>query len=96
MTPFEILPVARDEWRQAAQFYVDHSPRAQERFEAELDETLSWIQRSPRTWPLISPSVRRCFVRHFPYSVLFQIHPDRITIISVMHQKRHPDSWLKR
>jgi hypothetical protein len=42
------------------------------------------------------PGIRKRLVSGFPFSVLYEIQPDRIYIAAVMHQHRRPGYWLKR
>jgi hypothetical protein len=32
-------------------------------------------------------------VRDFPYGVFFTTETDLITVLAVLHLRRHPDSW---
>jgi plasmid stabilization system protein ParE len=40
--------------------------------------------------------VRRALVRRFPYAVYYVAEPDQISILAVIHTRRHPHRWQSR
>lgn len=40
--------------------------------------------------------VRRALIRRFPYSVMYVVEEDVITIIACFHVKRDPKKWQNR
>ncbi len=96
MKDFEYHPQAIVEWVAASHYYKKQNPRTLARFETEFEQTLAWIAQFPETWPLVSDITRKCQIKHFPYTVFFQIKLDSLVIIAITHQKRHPDSWRTR
>jgi len=40
--------------------------------------------------------VRRALVRDFPSPVFFTTDVELITVLAVLHQRRHPDTWTRR
>jgi len=44
----------------------------------------------------IEPDIRRCPLKNFPYSLLYEIEEERLIIFAVMHQYRKPDYWQER
>lgn len=61
-------------------------------FEQVLD-ALKQVSTDPARFPfwLQSKTVRRIKLRRFPYDVLFEIRPDRVRVLCLRHEKRHPD-----
>ncbi|SRR6266487_3221784 len=80
----------------AALWYESRRPGLGARFLDEVDYVVERIRVSPLQFPEIEPGIRRGLTRRFPYSVYFSIIEERIEIIAVLHQYRHPDTWKKR
>lgn len=61
-------------------------------FFAMLLQTLTQIQAHPEAFSywLRSSTIRRANLKRFPYQVLFEVRPDRIKILCLRHEKRHP------
>jgi plasmid stabilization system protein ParE len=88
---------AQRDIREAASWYNDQQPDLGVRFLAELGDLLERIRQNPSQFPLVESEVRRGLLRRFPYSVYFV--PNRgesVTVLGVLHQNRHPDTWKTR
>ena len=63
------------------------------------DELMSRIEaaaKNPKHFHLTDLGVRRANLERFPYHFLFRVMPDKIRIIVVRHNRRHPDHGLGR
>jgi len=94
--PLRLQSVAAAEVADAVDWYRARSIRAARGFLIELDSTLRKIQRDPESFPLITRTVRRALLSHFPYGVYFRAYPDRITVVGIIHGRRHPRRWRTR
>jgi plasmid stabilization system protein ParE len=65
------------------------------RFLGELDRVLERVQRHPMQFPELEPGVRRAVLRRFPYGLYFTDEADRVTVLAVLHLRRHPDAWRR-
>ena len=92
----EILAAARAELQEATWFYEDRRPGLGAEFAAEVKDTISRILLNPTSWAKVSGHVRRCRLRRFPYSVIYQVRRDLILILAVAHSRRNPDYWRDR
>jgi plasmid stabilization system protein ParE len=54
------------------------------------------IADAPERWPEIEPGLRRVLFKGFPFSVLYEVEGDCVTIIAVAHQRRRPGYWRNR
>lgn len=63
------------------------------RFEAQVNTLFARLRDNPFQFPVIEEDVRRALVRDFPYGVFFTTETDLITVLAVLHLRRHPDSW---
>lgn len=80
----------------AAVWYERREPGLGERFLVDVDYLLSQIQSGPQRFPVIGLDVRRGLTKRFPYAVYFLVHEESIVVMGILHQHRHPDTWLKR
>ncbi len=60
-----------------------------------IDEALDRIEESPHTFPPYLFGTRRCLLRRFPYSVVFDVEPDSL-VLALAHSKRRPGYWKGR
>ena len=95
MLDVEFHPEARDDYRDASVWYRGRSPRAAERFEAEVESLLGLVAANPMLFPHYDDEHRVAMLRRFPYSVVYQVQPDRIYVIAVAHSRRSP-YWRDR
>jgi len=91
-----IRPEAEDDLAEAHAWYEEQIPGLGSYFLLNIDATLSWIQKSPRMYPIIYKNVRRCLVRRFPYGVFYIAEDNRIMVVAVFHAKRNPRKWKDR
>jgi plasmid stabilization system protein ParE len=58
---------------------------------SEVYATIDRILANPRQFAVVERDVRRCFVRRFPYSILFRIvDEDVVRALAIRHHRRHP------
>ena len=89
-------PEAHEEMIEFARFYEGRSEGLGSDFLTAVEETTRRIQRSPKAGAIDSANVRKRLVSGFPFTILYEIHPDRIYIAAVMHQHRRPGYWRER
>ena len=58
--------------------------------------TLAKIQADPERFPFYDRPARACLLRKFPYRVVYEILPDAIQILAVMHTSRNSGYWKQR
>ena len=57
---------------------------------------LATIERSPSVFPFAVDDVRKAPLPRFPYVVYFVVLPAGISVLAVIHERRHPRRWLAR
>ncbi|MFI5264016.1 MAG: type II toxin-antitoxin system RelE/ParE family toxin [Candidatus Kapaibacterium sp.] len=87
---------ARHDIDEISQWYEKISLQVRKRFSAELNSALRKIQEYPKGFPTAYKDFRKIIIRHFPYSVIYRIKPDEITVYAVIHMSRNPTNWLAR
>lgn len=91
-----ILPAAEAETREAFLWYFDRSPLAADAFRTEVFDVIDSLAASATLWPADDDGTRRCVLRHFPYTVLYEVFEKTVTVLAVAHQRRHPGYWQDR
>lgn len=89
--------LAERELAEAAEYYEDESPGLGEQFLEEVRHSTILLQRYPHAAPKVLGSTRRFVLPRFPYYILYQVFGnDRLRVLAVAHQKRHPRYWVGR
>jgi toxin ParE1/3/4 len=94
--PVVIRPRARSELADAAAWYENQREGLGQEFMAAVQECLDRFSAFAEAHPVIYEDVRRALVRRFPYNVLFQLRPEAIVVVAVIHSHRDPASWQSR
>ncbi|MEM8964391.1 MAG: type II toxin-antitoxin system RelE/ParE family toxin [Acidobacteriota bacterium] len=89
-------PRARNELWDAVDYYEEARSGLGEEFLDEFHSTCERILETPRAWSKQTASTRRCLMKRFPYSVIYQLVDEQVRVIAVAHQKRRPGYWETR
>ena len=89
-------PEAHAEMIEHARYYELKSKGLGLDFLAAVEEATKRIERFPKAGAIDRAKVRKRLVSGFPFTILYEVQPDRIYIAAVMHQHRRPGYWLKR
>lgn len=67
-------------------------------FVEDLGMALTLLVGNPFIGQAISDDYRHLPLNRFPYYVIYQVKAEakRISVVSVCHQRRHPDHWRDR
>jgi plasmid stabilization system protein ParE len=63
---------ATAEYDAAFDWYLEQSPDAARKFDAEMDRALARILQAPRRWTAGPHSTRRFLLRQFPFIVIYR------------------------
>lgn len=89
-------PEAHEEMIESARFYEGRSKGFGSDFLTAVEETTRRIEQIPEAGMIDRANIRKRLVSGFPFTILYEIQPDRIFIAAVMHQHRRPGFWKKR
>jgi plasmid stabilization system protein ParE len=92
----ELLPEAEAEMREAFAWYFERSPIAADAFRTETIDAIDRLETEASTWPADDDGIRRYVLRHFPYTVFYEIDGQTVTVLAVAHQRREPGYWRMR
>ena len=89
-------PEAAQEVQGAVDWYRERSVEAAAGFVAELNYAIEQVAELPDTWPAYKENTRRYVFRVYPYSLVYRIAGEEVTIVAVAHAKRKPGYWMSR
>ena len=93
----KFLKSAHAEFDAAVDYYADHaSERVAEAFLQDALQTRQRLIERPEIGKLISKRLRVLAFRHFPYSLVYRLSSDTISIHAVAHQRRRFGYWSGR
>ena len=84
------------EVHEACAWYDEQRDGLGDEFFQELERLLNTIADNPKAYPLAPLGRRKAHLKRFPYTVFYRILSDRVRILSVHHDKRHPDYGTRR
>ena len=93
-----ILPLAKEDIREAALWYNKRQNGLGKKFTAEVREKVHFIRQNPKASNIRYNSVRTAVLNVFPFMVHFTIDEKNKTVIvsAVLHTSRDPEIWKKR
>ncbi len=93
-----ILPLAKEDIREAAKWYNKQQNGLGKRFTAEVREKVHFIRQNPKASNIRYSSVRAAVLNAFPFMVHYTIDEKDKTIIvsAVLHTSRDPKLWKSR
>jgi toxin ParE1/3/4 len=96
LLPVFVHPAALQELKQAKSFYDLKVENLGNLFLEEINEGISAIKHSPKTWRKYAKSCRRFLLKKFPYAIIYRLKNNTIQIIAFMHLLREPFYWRSR
>jgi plasmid stabilization system protein ParE len=96
MRPVRLLAPARQEIRDAAEYYERRAKGLGVDFTDKINTAVLDIFKNPEQWPVIEMNVRRRLISRFPYCLLYRVDADEVVVLAIMHLSRHPLYWRGR
>lgn len=95
-----ILIEAEAEIQSARRYFNSHATALGSRFLDDLEETLQKIEANPYGFPKLetlpdSEPYQRAIFKVFRYAVIYEILPDELLVIAVVHTSRKPNYWAE-
>ena len=87
---------ARRDARDARFWLRDREPKTVEGFRLRLEEARETLSEFPRAGQEYLAGTRRLPLTPYPYYLVYQIFPDRISILAVAHSSRQEGYWRER
>jgi ParE toxin of type II toxin-antitoxin system, parDE len=89
-------PEASDEMFESARFFDEKCAGLGSDLITAIQESTRRILQFPESGPIEKWNIRKCLVRGFPFTLLYEATSDHIFIVAVMHQHRRPGFWARR
>lgn len=91
-----LLEPAQAELDEAIAWYAAQAPGLGDAFLIETLKSIQLIEQFPTAWHALTPQIRRCRLRRFPYSVIYTQDGSDLLVLALAHQHRKPDYWRNR
>ncbi|MCH8812808.1 MAG: type II toxin-antitoxin system RelE/ParE family toxin [Gemmatimonadetes bacterium] len=91
-----IRSLAEAEIEQAHLWYAERSPDAARHFLDEIGAVFSRIVENSDQYPQVRSHLRRARMPSFPYGIYFTIVGDIVSVVGVVHARRHPQRWSNK
>ena len=93
----EFRAAARQELFEAGQWYLqDGGPAVAEKFEWAVQRALQLLALMPTLGTPSYPDVRLWPLKRFPYTLVYSLQRDVLSILAVAHQSRAAGYWAGR
>ena len=87
---------ARADIAEAFRWYEARSTGLGQEFLRAVRIAFAAIERAPEQFPIAVDDIRKVGLRRFPYIVYYVVLRRGVSIIAVMHGRRHPRRWQSR
>ena len=98
MTRFTVavLPDAEADMREAFLWYFKRSPLAADAFGTEVSDAIDSLEETAGDWPKDEDRLHFYNLKHFPYTVRYEIAGNEVTVLAIAHQRRKPGYWQRQ
>lgn len=90
------LKPAEAEVDEAVAYFDEQRPGLGDRFERDLQSTITFIVERPLSGKPLTKLVRTFRLHTFRYNVIYVVDADEIVIVAVAHHRRRPGYWQSR
>ncbi|HVH13796.1 MAG TPA: type II toxin-antitoxin system RelE/ParE family toxin [Longimicrobium sp.] len=92
----EITNEAEADYRESVDFYAEDNRETARFFAREFRAVIDLLRERPLIGALYVDGTRKKLFPRFPYAVIYDVHPEQITVIAVAHHRRDPQYWVHR
>ena len=91
-----VRDAARRDLEEAVSWYEGRRPGLGSEFIAAVRFILESVEANSELYPFAVDDIRKAPVRRFPYVVYYVAVEPGVSVIAVMHSRRHPRRWQER
>lgn len=93
-----ILPLAKQDIREAALWYNSKQKGLGKRFTARVRQKIKFIRQNPQVVAIRYDDVRTALLNVFPFMVHYTIEDDKklVVVSAVFHTSLNPEKWKER
>ena len=96
MSRVAILSAASADLRRGVKFYSRERSGLGAEFLREFELFTDLLAENPEIGTPIGGGIRKLVLKRFPYLIIYRVESERVLILAVAHERRHPDYWLER
>ena len=96
MVPLFLRDEARSDLAEAFRWYEGRRIGLGYEFTRSVRSTLQANEQNPEQYPIAADDIRKAPLRRFPYVVYYVILDADVSVIAVMHSRRHSRRWKER
>ena len=96
MPPLLLRDAAREDLREAFSWYEARRAGLGSEFIAAVRLTFQAVESNSEQYPVAVDDIRKAPLRRFPYVVYYVALESAVSVIAVMHSRRHPRRWQDR
>lgn len=90
----ELAPAAEADIREAFTWYRERNALIADAFRTEVFETIDRIGDAPLAKAADEEGNRKRVLHRFPYSVIYEVQANTVTVLAVAHHRRRPGYWM--
>jgi plasmid stabilization system protein ParE len=94
--PLVLRGAARADFNEAFDWYERQRPGLGIDFAERVQAVFDSISAMPELHAPVHRDVRKAVVKPYPYSVIYRIRDNQVTVLAVFHSKRDPGVWKSR
>lgn len=87
---------AQNEIQEAYNWYDEQQEGLGQEFIESITEFCYSLLDFPEKYRKVEGKTHLAVLPRFPYCIYFDVLPDQVRIVAVVHGKRHPSVWKKR
>jgi plasmid stabilization system protein ParE len=89
----ELAPAAEADIREAFIWYRERNALIADAFRAEVFDAIDRIGDAPLAKGADEDGNRKRVLHRFPYSVIYEVQQNMVTVLAVAHHRRRPGYW---
>ena len=91
-----LTPEVEADLADTQRWYRQRGSELPRRFRQAVEAGLELIELHPQGYPLVYRTVRRVFLRRFPYALFYFIDGETAVVFGCFHGSRDPQAWQDR
>lgn len=92
----EIAPAAEADIHDAFVWYRDRNALIADAFRTEVFDVVDRIGEAPLAKAADEDGNRKRVLHRFPYSVIYEVQGNTVTVVAVAHHRRKPGYWMSK
>ena len=92
----EIAPAAEADNHDAFAWYRERNALIADAFRTEVFDVVDRIAEAPLAKAADEDGNRKRVLHRFPYTVIYEVQGNTLTVVAVAHHRRKPGYWMSR